>query len=137
MAKSKVEFLVEVPITSKDLKDLIEDAVADITGSFAYEDKQVQKDLAKMKKELFTDAKFRKLIEKGLINQIREVFDNVIEYGVGSDLAQHPKIKKFIKNMEEVEEREYEKYRAERDEQSIKSAIQLLKAQGYKVTEAA
>jgi hypothetical protein len=135
MAKT-VEFHIEVPVTARDLKDLIEDAVADITGSFAYEDKQVQKDVAKLKKELFLDGKFRQLVEKALLKQVQEVFDNVIEYGVGEDLAQHPKIKKFLKNIEDTEEREYEKYRLERDKQNIQSAIQLLKSNGFRVTEA-
>lgn len=136
MAKT-VEFRIEVPVTSKDLKDLVEDAVADITGSFAHEDKQVQKDLAKLKKELFLDGKFRQMVEKSLLKQVQEVFDNVIEYGVGEDLAKHPKIQKFIKNIEDAEEREYENYRKDLDKRNIQSAIQLLKSNGFRVTEGA
>lgn len=137
MAKSKTEFHVEVPVTGKDLKDLIEDALIEVTGSFAYEDKQVKEAVAKLKKELYTDGKFRRLVEKALLKQVQEVFDNVIEYGVVIDLSEHPKIKKLVKEIEDIEEREYEKYREDMEVANIKAAIKLLKDNGFRVTEGA
>ena len=137
MAKSNtVEFTIQVAITANDLRDIIEDSVAEITESFAYEDKGVRKQVEQLKKDLFNDDKFRAKVADYFTKQGKDWINSELEYG-DARFESFPTIARMRKDIIKFEEAHEEQFLQDLEQQKIKNAIKILKEQGYAVQKAA
>jgi len=131
---STVEFYVQVPVTAKDIRDVIEASLADITEGFAYGDSAVRKRVDETRKALFTDGKFRTKLADYLTKEGKAWLQAELTYG-DARFDSFPTITKLRKAIESIEDEQFEKYQQDREQQKIKDAIKMLKEQGYTVTQ--
>ena len=137
MAKSNpVEFTLQVAITAKDLRDIIEDSLAEITESFAYEDKAIRKQVEQLKKELFNDDRFRAKVADYFTKQGKDWINSELEYG-DARFENFPSIARMRKDIIKFEEEHEEQFLQNLELQQIKDAIKMLKSKGFRVTEGA
>ena len=131
---STVEFHIQVPVTAKDIRTIIEDSLQELTESFAMEDATARKRVAELRKALFTDGKFRTKIAEHYAKALRDSIRADLEYG-GPRFDTFPAIAKMQKELDKISDAQFEKYSQEREQQKIKDAVKMLKEQGYTVTQ--
>lgn len=137
MAKSNtVEITIQVAITANDLRDIIEDSVAELTESFANEDKTVRKRIEQLKQDLFNDDRFRAKVADYFKKQSKDWINSELEYG-DARFETFPSIAKLRKDIIKFEEEHEDKYLLKLEQQQIKEAIKMLKSKGFQVTEGA
>lgn len=133
---STVEFRVELPVTAKDLRDIIEASLDEMTVSLAYGDKEIRKQVEDLRKSLYADDAFRKFIANHYIKELKGYIQNDLDMGYGS-FSSFPAIAKLATLVEERDDEMLEEAAKDLEQKRIKDAIKMLKEQGYAIQKAA